>query len=107
MKKIQYIFLGWFSSSWNDKKNDVKKKKKKKQKLEWATAHLDVESRYTVLYHDRHGLGASGGLAWGKSRYNGLYRGLGQPLCHNRGSNTSCDTAAACYDTAGQARDTA
>ena len=42
------------------KKNDVEKKK---QKLEWATAHLVVKSRYIVLYRDRHGLGAPGGLA--------------------------------------------
>ena len=27
-----------------------------------ANAHLVVESRYTVLYHDRHGLGAPGGV---------------------------------------------
>ena len=53
-----------------------------------------------MLYRDRHGLGAPGGLAWGKSRYNGLYRGLGRPLCRNRGS----DTATACCDKAGQAR---
>ena len=39
----------------------MRKKKKKKQKLEWATAHLVVESRYSVLYRDRHGLGAPGG----------------------------------------------
>ena len=28
-------------------------------KLEWATAHLSVESRYSVLYRDRQGLGDS------------------------------------------------
>ena len=37
MKNI-YIYFGWFSSSWNDKKNDVKKKKKAETR--WTTAHL-------------------------------------------------------------------
>ena len=50
--------------------------------------------------HDTAGLlvGASGARArvawpWGDSRYNGLYRGWGRPLCHNMGSDTGCDTA--------------
>ena len=31
--------------------------------------------------------------AWlaGESRYNGLYRGLGRPLCRNMGNDTGCD----------------
>ena len=33
------------------------------------------------------------GLARGKSRYNGLYHGLGRPLCCNGGNDTGCDTA--------------
>ena len=58
MKKKK--FLWWFSNSWNEKK--------KKQKLELATAHLVVESRYTMLYHDRHCLGAPGGATWPRGR---------------------------------------
>ena len=41
-----------------------REKKNKKQKLEWATAYLVVELRYTMLYRDRHGLGAPGGATW-------------------------------------------
>ena len=32
------------------------KKKRVQGKLEWATAHFSVESRYNVLYRDRKGL---------------------------------------------------
>ena len=32
------------------------------------------------------------GLARGKSRYNGLYHGLGRPLCLNTGRDIGCDT---------------
>ena len=43
----------------------MKKKKKRENGAEeagWATAHLSsFRSRYNVLYHDRHGLGAPGG----------------------------------------------
>ena len=71
-KKINFFLINLFGSTGfffffrgfpvvgMRKKNDVNKKKKK-QKLEWATTHLVVESRYTVLYRDRHGLGAPGG----------------------------------------------
>ena len=50
------------------------------------------------LRHDRPAHGACGsacahGLARGKSRYNGLHRGLGWPLCRNRGCYTGCDIA--------------
>ena len=80
MKKKK--FFGGFSVAGMRKKNE----KNKKHKLEWATAHLVVESRYIVLYRDRHGLGALGGA----TRLRGLVGGRsGPPRYSQLGCNTT------------------
>ena len=38
-----------------------KKKGMQEMKLEWATAHFGVGSRYNVLYRDKQGMGGSTG----------------------------------------------
>ena len=47
----------------------MSEKKKVQGKLEWATAHFGVESRYNVLYRDRQGLGGCAEGAHGQARH--------------------------------------
>ena len=100
----------------------MKKKKSKCRKSGWATAHFFALGHDTGNHaqgrawlgrtRPRHGracllYGQQTTTIWPargacssvrahglapKSRYNGLYHGLGRPFCHNRGSDTGCDT---------------
>ena len=70
----------------NEKKMSDKKKILQEMKLEWATAHFGVGSRYNVLYSDRQGLGGSVGARSGMPRHGAARLWHSQPTRTTRPS---------------------